>query len=139
MSHTGYKMSMERTYMQQKIAIVEDEISIADMYRFKLEKQGYDVRCAFNGQEGWDLVKSFRPDVILVDIMMPKMTGDKMLEKIRAADWGGNIRAIILTNISKDEAPSSLRFLNIDRYIVKAHHTPTQVADMVKEILAEAK
>jgi hypothetical protein len=54
---------------------------------------------------------------------------------LRATDWGSSIRVLILTNISKDEAPQALRFLRVDRYIVKAHHTPSQVIGIVHEVL----
>lgn len=64
------------------------------------------------------------------------MSGDTMLEKLRSTDWGSDIRVIILTNISKSEAPMGLRLLNVDRYIVKAHYTPSQVANIVEEVLA---
>ncbi len=125
--------------MKQKIAIVEDEIAIAEMYKFKLSQSGYQVRCAYNGSDGLALIESFRPDLILLDLMMPEMTGQEVLKKVRETDWGGPIRVIILTNISKDEAPTQLRFLNVDRYIVKAHYTPSQVLKIVIEILAKGK
>jgi DNA-binding response OmpR family regulator len=121
---------------QHKIAVIEDDIPICDMYKMKLSASGYEVRTAHNGEEGSALVELFQPDLILLDIRMPIMSGDVMLEKIRATDWGAKPRVIILTNISKDEAPHGLRFLNVDRYIVKAHHTPAQVLDVVKEVLA---
>lgn len=119
----------------QKIAIIEDELSICDMYRIKLEQAGYIVELAHNGQEGLVLAESFKPDLILLDLRMPVMSGDEMLQRLRETDWGANIRVIILTNISRDEAPRSLQFLNIDRYIVKAHYTPAQVEKTVNEIL----
>lgn len=122
-----------------KILIVEDEVAIAGMYRFKLQKEGYQVRCAYNGEEGLELAKSFKPELILLDLRMPVMDGGEMLEKMRATDWGSGIRVIILTNISKAEAPSSLRLLHVDRYIVKAHYTPAQVVRLVSEVLAGKK
>ena len=118
-----------------KVLIVEDETQIAKMYEFKLEKSGYEVMCAVNGIDGLKIASDFKPDLILLDIMMPEMNGDKMLKILRSKDWGKNIRVIILTNISKDEAPSSLRLLNVDRYIVKAHYTPAQVIEIVNELL----
>lgn len=118
-----------------KIAVIEDEHPIAEMYRMKLKKSGFDVKTARNGEEGFTLVETFLPDVMLLDLRMPVMTGDKMLELVRQQPWGGNMRAIVLTNISKDEAPSSLRLLNVDRYIVKAHHTPTEVVAVVRTVL----
>ncbi len=63
------------------------------------------------------------------------MNGDEMLHKVRATEWGASMRVIILTNISKSEASMGLRFLNIDRYIVKAQYTPQQVVGVVTEVL----
>lgn len=118
-----------------KILIVEDEVAIARMYQFKLQKEGYEVRCAYDGEAGLKLAEKFRPDLILLDLRMPVMSGEEMLQKMRATDWGSSIRVVVLTNISKDEAPASLRLLHVDRYIVKAHHTPSQVVKVVGEIL----
>lgn len=119
-----------------RIAVIEDEISICEMYRMKLATNGYDVKVAHNGEEGLELLEKFRPTLILLDLKMPVMTGDEMLAKLRETDWGAEIRVVILTNISKDEAPRGLQFLNIDRYIVKAHHTPSQVLGVINDILA---
>lgn len=120
---------------KQKIAVIEDEISICDMYRMKLAGAGYDVKVAHDGQDGLNLLEDFKPELILLDLKMPVMNGDEMLAKLRETDWGAEIRVIVLTNISRDEAPRTLQFLHIDRYIVKAHHTPTQVLQIVSEIL----
>lgn len=118
-----------------RVLIVEDEATIASMYRFKLEREGFIVQCAYNGEEGLSSAQLFNPQLILLDLKMPNLTGDKMLEQLRAQDWGKNMRVIILTNISRDEAPSNLQFLNVDRYIVKAHYTPAQVVDVVVDVL----
>jgi len=118
-----------------KIAIIEDEQAIANMYQFKLENDGFLVGVAYNGEEGLALCETFMPNLILLDIRMPVMSGDIMLEKLRSTNWGENIRVIILTNISRDEAPLKLRLLNVDRYIVKAHHTPKQIVEIIEEIL----
>lgn len=119
-----------------KIAIIEDEQAIASMYKFKLEYESYEVRIAINGKEGLELIESFLPDIILLDLRMPEMNGDEMLEKLRSTKFGSDIKVIVLTNISKDEAPARLRLLNVDRYIVKAHHTPNQVVEIIKDVLA---
>lgn len=121
--------------MATKIAIIEDDQAIAQMYRLKFEAEGFSVITADNGEEGLELCERTKPDMILLDLMMPIMRGDEMLAKLRETDWGAEIRVIVLTNISRDEAPRTLQFLNIDRYIVKAHHTPAQVLEIVEEIL----
>lgn len=120
---------------QRKILIVEDDRSIADLYLFKFELAGYEVRSEYDGEKGLEAAKEFMPEAILLDLRMPVMNGDEMLEKLRAEEWGADMRVIILTNISRDEAPGNLRFLNVDRYVVKAHHTPTQVVEIVKEVI----
>lgn len=119
----------------QKIVVVEDEPAICAMYKMKLESSGFDVATAFNGKEGLEIIKRHKPELILLDIRMPVMTGDEMLEKLRETEWGADIRVVILTNISRDEAPHNLRFLDVERYIVKAHYTPSQVVDIVRDIL----
>lgn len=120
---------------KKKIAIIEDEHSLAAMYAMKLKNSGFLTEVAHSGEDGLRLVQDFMPDLILLDLRMPVMSGDEMLEKMRQYDWGASIRVIILTNISKDEAPHSLRFLNVDRYIVKAHYTPANIVRTVEEVL----
>jgi DNA-binding response OmpR family regulator len=121
--------------MMQKIVIVEDDVALRQMYVFKLAREGYQVKDAPDGVKGLKIIDSFRPELILLDLRMPYMNGDEMLRHLREKEWGGDIRVIILTNLSKSEAPSALRFLSVDRYIVKAHHTPQQVADIIREVL----
>lgn len=118
-----------------KVLIVEDDASIQQLYKFKLELNDFDVETADNGQKGLEEAKKFEPQLILLDIRMPVMSGDEMLEQLRSHDWGASMRVIILTNISRDEAPRNLRFLNVDRYVVKAHHTPAQILAIVREVL----
>lgn len=120
--------------MPKKIAIVEDDPAIQQMYDLKLKRAGYEVRVAGNGQEGLRLCKTFKPDLILLDIMMPEMNGDEMLALVRQTDWGKNVRVVALTNISETEAPASLKSLKVDRYIVKAHHTPAEVLAIVEAV-----
>src|ERR1035437_138303 len=115
------------------IAIIEDEISIAELYRLKFEREGFAVETAHDGFEGLRLLKEVRPDLVLLDIRMPKMSGDEMLKKLRATEWGAEVRVIILTNLSRQEAPKTLQFLGVERYIVKANHTPSQIVEIARE------
>jgi DNA-binding response OmpR family regulator len=118
-----------------KIAIIEDDVAIAQMYRLKFEAEGYDVDTAENGRIGLELVQSMMPDIVLLDVMMPEMTGDEMLTQMRATDWGKNIKVIILTNMGEQEAPGSLKLLGVSDFVVKADMTPRQVAELVKKTL----
>lgn len=119
-----------------KVAIVEDDLAISQMYRLKFEAEGYEVAVAENGQVGLELIEDFRPDVVLLDMMMPQMNGDEVLTKMRNEDWGKDTPVLILTNMGKEEASKSLDNLNVHSYIVKAEMTPKQVAERVKEVFA---
>ena len=116
-----------------KVAIIEDDLAIAQMYRLKFEAEGFEVRIAENGKLGLALCQDMKPDIALLDLMMPEMNGDEMLEKMRASEWGKHIKVIILTNVGEQEAPEKLKELNVSAFIVKADMTPKQVADLVKE------
>jgi DNA-binding response OmpR family regulator len=70
----------------KKIAIIEDDQAISQMYRMKFETEGYQVETAGNGRLGLELIESMKPDIILLDLMMPEMNGDEMLEKLRKTD-----------------------------------------------------
>ena len=122
--------------MAQKIAIIEDDTAISQMYRMKFEAEGYQVETAENGKLGLGLAEEMKPDIILLDLMMPEMNGDEMLTKLRRTEWGKNIKVIILTNMGEQEAPASLRDLGVEAFIVKADMTPRQVAELVKQHLA---
>lgn len=120
-----------------KVAIIEDDQAISQMYRIKFEAEGYDVETAENGKLGLELAKNMRPDIILLDLMMPVMSGEEMLGKLRATAWGKNIKVIVLTNRGEQEIPPVVRDLNITALILKANMTPRQVAELVKAKLAE--
>jgi DNA-binding response OmpR family regulator len=124
---------------QIKVAIVEDDLSLQNMYKIKLEIDGFTVFTADNGRQGLKVIEANMPDLVLLDLRMPIMSGDEMLTQLRTHEWGSSIRVIVLTNISKDEAPQSLRFLGVDRYIVKAHSTPAQVVEIIQEVLGITK
>lgn len=120
-----------------KIAIVEDDPAISQMYRMKFEAEGYDVELADNGKHGVALAESFKPDIILLDLQMPEMGGAEALALIRKSTWGKETPVIILTNTGQEESPKELNSLNISGYILKAELTPRQVVQRVKDVLGQ--
>lgn len=115
-----------------KIAIIEDDQAIAQMYRIKFEAEGYEVETAENGKLGLKLVESMLPDTILLDLMMPEMGGGEMLMRLRKKPWGKKIKVVILTNMGEQEVPAAVKLLDVSAFIVKADMTPRQVAELVK-------
>lgn len=122
-----------------KIAIIEDDAAIHQMYRMKFETEGFDVQLASNGETGVALIKRFRPDIALLDLQMPEVNGLEALREIRSHDWGRELPIIILTNLGEEESPRELKDLGISGYIVKADLTPRQVVARVKEVLEKSK
>ncbi len=119
-----------------KIAIIEDDQAISQMYRIKFEAEGYQVETASNGHKGLDLCLTFQPDIVLLDLMMPEMNGDEMLVALRQTEWGKTVKVIILTNMGEQEAPEVVKALDVSAFIVKADMTPRQVAELVKKQLS---
>lgn len=119
----------------KKIVIIEDDRAINQMYRMKFEAHDFDVRIAYDGKSGIELVKAFKPDIVLLDLQMPEMTGDEVLRLIRRDAKIKDLKVIILTNTSAEEAPSDIIKLQPNDYIVKAEMTPTQVVERTQDIL----
>lgn len=122
-----------------KIAIIEDDPVIAQMYRMKFESEDFFVQTAANGKIGIALVRDLDPDIVLLDLKMPEMGGAEALAEIRKHDWGKHTPVIVLTNLGEEEAPKELHKLNVHSYIVKAELTPSQVTEHVKRALNDLK
>lgn len=114
-----------------KVAIIEDDLAISQMYRIKFEQEGYTVETAENGKLGLALAENMKPDIILLDLMMPEMRGDEMLAAMRKTDWGKNIKVVILTNMGEQEIPPEVKKMKIEAIVLKADMTPRQVAELV--------
>lgn len=121
--------------MSLKIAIIEDDQTISQMYRFKFEAEGYEVDTAENGKLGLQLIEHMHPNIILLDLMMPEMTGSEMLKRLRQTSYGKDMKVIILTNMGEQEIPDEVKALGVVAVILKADMTPRQVAELVKKQL----
>lgn len=119
----------------KKIAIIEDDHAISQMYRMKFETEDFDVRLAYDGKQGVELVKHFRPDIVLLDLQMPEMTGIEALKILRQDKALADLKVVILTNTGREEAPKELDKLGPADYFVKAELTPSQVVARVQELL----
>jgi two-component system response regulator MtrA len=119
-----------------KVAIIEDDMAIVQMYRTKFEGEGYEVATAPDGASGLQLIEEFVPDIILLDLMMPNMNGLDMLGKLRSTADGRNAKVVVLTNMGDTETATKVYKMAADDYIVKAEMTPKEVADRVRALLA---
>lgn len=119
-----------------KVLIVEDDPLMSRMYQkiFKFEK--YDVELAADGQEGLEKARSVKPTIMLLDIMMPKMNGIQVLEKLKSDPDTRNIPVVMLTNLAGEKDAENALMKGAVKYIIKSQFEPKQVVKMVKEIIA---
>jgi CheY-like chemotaxis protein len=103
----------------------------------KFESEGYKVETAENGKIGLDMIEKMKPDMVLLDLMMPEMNGDEMLEIMRATEWGKDIPVIVLTNMGEQEIPAKIEKLGINAFVLKAEMTPKQVEELVKKEISK--
>ncbi len=116
----------------KKIVLVEDDQMLAELYQTRLELAGYTCLVANDGLWGLSLIEKELPDLVLLDLMLPNLSGDEILRAMRSSDWGKNIKAIFLTNISESEAPEGIQELGFEQYIIKANLVNDQLAEIVR-------
>lgn len=126
---------LRKVAMTNKIIIIEDDQAISQMYKLKFETEGYIVFTANNGKEGLKLCEQKKPDIILLDLMMPIMRGDEMLAKLRKTEWGKNMKVVVLTNISESKLADKVHSLGVLDVLTKAQFTPTEVVDKIGTLL----
>lgn len=121
--------------MNKKILAVEDEPSLLGALQNKLTQEGFEFVEAKNGQVGLEKALQGKPDLILLDIIMPVMDGLTMLKKLREDDWGKTVPVIILTNLSDDEKVMEAVKQGSYDYLIKSNWSINEVIDKVKEKL----
>jgi len=129
---------MEQFGLAQKVVIVEDNASLADIYKTRLELLGYTCFTAYDGKAALALIEKELPDLVLLDLMVPKVAGDQILEIMRGSDWGKDIKVLIISNLNEADAPAGLRDQGIEGYAVKANLSNDQLDQLVDNILKPA-
>lgn len=119
----------------RKVLIIEDEPDLSQAVRIKLEKEGYDVVTAENGNAGWDVVSREKVDCIILDVVMPQTDGVWFLKKLRSHPAKTKIPVIVFTNLSEGEKVSKVVALGEYRLLVKAQTSLETLVNTVKEVL----
>lgn len=119
-----------------KVLIIEDDPLMSRMYQKIFSFENYEVDMANDGEEGIQKAANFKPTVILLDVMMPKMNGLQVLERLKADENTKAIPVVMLTNLAGQQDAETALSKGAVRYIIKSEHDPKEVADMVKQIIA---
>ena len=119
----------------KRILLVEDDDAIANVYQMRLEAEGFDVRRVTNGEDALAAALSYKPDMVLLDIMMPKVSGFDVLDILRNTPETANLKIIMLTALSQESDKERAESLGVDDYLVKSQVVIADVIERIKHHL----
>lgn len=122
----------------KKILLVEDDDTLADVYQTRLSAEGFDIKRVPNGEEALATALEYHPDLILLDVMMPKVSGFDVLDILRNTPDTTNVKIIMLTALSQDSDRERAESLGVDDYLIKSQVVIADVVDRVKHHLGLA-
>ena len=122
---------------QVDVLLVEDDPAVLEMYRLKLELDGYRVNTAVDGEDGLNKASALTPDIIFLDIRLPKLDGLEVLRRLRAEDKTRNIPVIILSNYDEEDLVARGLHLGAHEYLIKARTTPSSLSEGIEDWLRE--
>jgi DNA-binding response OmpR family regulator len=125
----------ELSKFNAKVLLVEDDKMLADMYVTKFSKEGMEIMKADDGSKGLAMAKEHKPDLILLDIIMPKLDGFAVLKELKKDPNMSNTHILLLTNLGQSEDVEKGKQLGADDYFIKANHTPAEIVEKVKYLL----
>ena len=124
-----YKSIMD---VKKKILLVEDDVALAGVYQSRLQLEGFDVQLVTNGEQALSTVLEYRPDLILLDVMMPKKSGFDVLDILRNTPETTNVRVIMLTALSQPKDKERAEQLGVDEYLVKSQVVINDVVERIR-------
>lgn len=126
---------MDDTAVKKKILLVEDDTALASVYHSRLDLEGFDVKEVHDGEDALSAAIAYKPDLIVLDAMMPKISGFDVLDILRNTSDTANIRVIMLTALSQPKDKERAEALGVDEYLVKSQVVINDVIDRVKHHL----
>ncbi|MBU3964471.1 response regulator [Patescibacteria group bacterium] len=118
----------------KKVLLVEDDPFLIDIYSTKLGESGFEVHLAKDGGAVLDFSKKIKPDIIILDIVLPHIDGWQILKQLRVEEGLKHTKIIILSNLSQKEEVEKGLSLGADKYLIKSDYTPTQVIDEINKV-----
>jgi CheY-like chemotaxis protein len=120
----------------KKILIVEDELVLNEAYQILLEKEGYDVSVAHDGQEALDITEKLEPDLILLDLRMPRVSGIQFLQAYNLKEKHPKVKVVVFSNLDTQKEIDEAYSLGAQKYMLKAWASPKELIRLVEEMLA---
>jgi len=122
---------------EKKILLVEDDLFLIDIYTTKLRESNFLVEVATEGEEAMRKINDWRPDLLLLDIVLPRIDGWEILKKIRERPELKDLKVVVLSNLGQAQEVKKGLELGATAYLIKARYTPSEVIEEVKKVLAE--
>jgi DNA-binding response OmpR family regulator len=126
---------MDDKEKQKKILMVEDDDALASVYQTRLQAENFDVKRVSNGEDALAATLEYKPDLVLLDVMMPKVSGFDVLDILRNTPETTNVKVIMLTALSQDADKEKAENLGVDDYLVKSQVVIADVIDRIKQRL----
>lgn len=126
---------MDTTDNTKKILLVEDDDALASVYETRLQAEGFDMKRVPNGEDALAAALEYKPDLILLDVMMPKVSGFDVLDILRNTPETANVKVIMLTALSQDSDRERAESLGVDDYLVKSQVVISDVMDKIRQHL----
>jgi len=119
----------------KRILLVEDDDALANVYLMRLQAEGFDVRRVANGEDALASALSYKPDLVVLDVMMPKVSGFDVLDILRNTPETANLKVVMLTALSQESDKQRAESLGVDDYLVKSQVVIADVIDRIKHHL----
>ena len=120
---------------KKKILLVEDDLLIVEIYTTRLKEAGFEIESEVDGESAIRKLKEKDFDLVLLDIVLPNLTGFEFLERIRNKEKIKNVKVLILSNLGQKTDVDKAERLGAIKYLIKAHYTPSEVVEEIKKIL----
>ncbi len=120
-----------------KILVAEDDPVLNRAYQLILETEKHDVRTANDGEEALEIAEEFKPEIIFLDLLMPRMNGLEFLRRYDLKNQSPEIKLIVLSNLDGDKEVEEAMKLGAYKYLVKAHSSPEELAALVRHLVAK--
>ncbi len=124
---------MSKEKQTKKILIIEDEKMLAEMYRDRFIHEGYEVYSSYDAEEGMQMTLKIKPDLIILDILLPRANGTEFLEKKEKINEVRNIPVIAYSNYDDNTYKEKAKKLGVKEYLIKTNYTPKEISDIVKK------
>lgn len=123
---------MDENAKSKKILLVEDDDALANVYLMRLQAEGFEVKRVANGEDALAAAKEHKPDLVLLDAMMPKVSGFDVLDILRNTPETANLKIVMLTALSQESDKQRAQGLGVDDYLVKSQVVISDVVDRIK-------